>query len=139
MSLRIERSIDPSSSEIERVRSGLASYNRLHIPDKGYAPIVLSLFDDANTFCGGLTAYVSYGWLFVDLLWVAEQNRSQGWGRALLLAAEEEARIRHCLHAWLDTFSFQARRFYEKLGYSIFAELEDFPPGHRRYFMRKRL
>jgi hypothetical protein len=40
--------------------------------------------------------------------------------------------------AWLDTFSFQARGFYEKLGYEEFGQL-DYPPDHHRHFMRKRL
>jgi endonuclease/exonuclease/phosphatase (EEP) superfamily protein YafD len=37
------------------------------------------------------------------------------------------------------TFSFQARPFYEKFGYEVFATLEDYPPGHRKYFLRKAL
>jgi hypothetical protein len=39
---------------------------------------------------------------------------------------------------WLDTFSFQARPFYEKLGYEVFGQLEDYPRGHSRYFLQKR-
>jgi hypothetical protein len=34
--------------------------------------------------------------------------------------AEVHARERGCHSAWLDTFSFQARGFYEKLGYDEF-------------------
>ncbi|MGC6728099.1 hypothetical protein ACP0GO_26835, partial [Escherichia coli] len=40
---------------------------------------------------------------------------------------------------WLDTYSFQARGFYEKLGYTVFGTIDDFPPGHQRFFGRKRL
>jgi hypothetical protein len=43
------------------------------------------------------------------------------------------------MHAYLDTFSFQAPDFYKKLGYEVFGELQDFPHGHQRYFMKKRL
>ena len=39
--------------------------------------------------------------------------------------------------AWLDTFEFQARGFYERLGYTCFGRLEDYPPGFARYFMKK--
>jgi hypothetical protein len=52
--------------------------------------------------------------------------------------AEGRARERGCHSAWLDTFSFQARGFYEKLGYEEFGRLE-YPPDHYRHFMRKRL
>ena len=68
-----------------------------------------------------------------------EEARGQGTGRRILIAAEEEAVRRGCRYAWLDTFSFQARGFYEKLGYSVFGTLEDYPAGHSRYFLRKTL
>jgi hypothetical protein len=30
----------------------------------------------------------------------------------------------------------EARPFCERLGYEVFGELDDFPPGHARYFMK---
>ncbi|MDP3936617.1 MAG: hypothetical protein Q8R92_00595 [Deltaproteobacteria bacterium] len=47
--------------------------------------------------------------------------------------------MRRCAHAHLDTFSYQARPFYERHGYTLFATLDDYPPGHKRYFLRKAL
>ncbi|MCU1292472.1 MAG: family acetyltransferase [Bryobacterales bacterium] len=138
-SFRIELTTTPSESEIARIRTGLSEFNRSRIPDRMYVPLVFTLFDAEGEFAGGLTGNIAYGWLFVDLLWVADRVRGQGQGSSLVLAAESEARGRGCRNSWLDTFSFQARDFYERLGYSIFGELEDFPPGHRRYFMRKAL
>jgi hypothetical protein len=41
--------------------------------------------------------------------------------------------------AYLDTFSHQARPFYEEFGYVVFGTLDDFPKGHARFSMRKRL
>lgn len=136
---RIERTTHPTEAEVDRIRAGLTAFNRSRIPDRGYLPLAFTLFDAGGEFAGGLTGYLAYGWLFIDLLWVAERARSQNQGRALMLAAEEEGRARGCRHAWLDTFSFQARAFYEKLGYVVFGELPDFPPGHQRYFLRKDL
>ncbi len=52
---------------------------------------------------------------------------------------EEEALRRGCCSAWLDTFEFQARGFYERLGYSCFATLPEYPKGHSRYFLQKQL
>jgi ribosomal protein S18 acetylase RimI-like enzyme len=51
--------------------------------------------------------------------------------------AEAEAVRRKCVGAWLDTYSFQARGFYERLGYTVLGEIADYPPGHTRYFMKK--
>jgi hypothetical protein len=39
----------------------------------------------------------------------------------------------------LDTYDFQALGFYKKLGYGVFGELDDYPPGHTRYFLTKPL
>ena len=54
-------------------------------------------------------------------------------------AAEDYARKRGCHSAHLDTHSWQARPFYEKRGYELFATLDDFPPGHKKFFLRKKL
>lgn len=106
-----ESTTAPTEVEIARARDGLTQFNRCQIGDKGYLALVVRLLDEERSFCGGLTAYISYRWLLVDLLWVAEHLRHQGQGRRLLLAAEDEGRKRGCKHAWLDTFSFQAREF----------------------------
>jgi hypothetical protein len=53
--------------------------------------------------------------------------------------AEAEAVQRGCRAVALDTFSFQARGFYERLGYSVFGVLNDCPPGHSRFYLTKRL
>ena len=57
--------------------------------------------------------------------------------RAMLAAAEAEARLRGCLRARLSTFDFQARGFYEKQGYCVVGTLADYPPGSAMYWMRK--
>ena len=56
-----------------------------------------------------------------------------------MLRAETEAIGRRCHSTWLDTFEFQARGFYERLGYICFGQLHDYPPGFARYFMKKAL
>ena len=54
-------------------------------------------------------------------------------------AAEAEAVAAGCTDAVLDTFSFQARGFYERHGYEVYATLEGYPPGHQQLFLHKRL
>ncbi len=72
-------------------------------------------------------------------VFVPGAQRGQGLGTRILSMTEDEARARGCVGAWLDTHSWQARPFYEKLGYTAFAELPDYPPGHSRFFVQKRL
>jgi ribosomal protein S18 acetylase RimI-like enzyme len=70
---------------------------------------------------------------------VHQDLRGQGVGTKLLRAAEQEAIKRGCQHIVLESFSFQAPGFYQKLGFEVFAVLEDHPRGHRNYYLRKRL
>ena len=88
---------------------------------------------------GGIDGLVFGGWLYVKLLWVEASLRGRGHGTRLLRRMEEEAVRLGCTHAHLDTYSFEARPFYEKNGYEVFATLDDFPPGHQKHFLRKEL
>ena len=88
---------------------------------------------------GGVLAWSWYGWMHIGFVYLPEALRGAGLGRRLLQRTEAIARARGCHGMWLDTFSFQARGFYEKLGFSVFGEIEDYPPGHSRIFLKKRL
>ena len=70
---------------------------------------------------------------------MATHRRHQGLGSRLLTTIEAAALERGCSQAHLHTFSYQARPFYERHGYRLFATLEDYPPGQQRYFLRKTL
>ena len=88
---------------------------------------------------GGVIGWSWYGWMHIGLVYLPERLRNAGLGTRLLRRAEAVARERGCHGIWLDTFSFQARGFYQKLGFSVFGEIEDYPPGHSRVFLKKRL
>jgi GNAT superfamily N-acetyltransferase len=64
-------------------------------------------------------------------------QRRGGLGGDMMRQAEEEARARGCRDMWLDTFAFQARPFYEMLGFQVFGQLDGPAPAFPRYFMRK--
>ena len=45
----------------------------------------------------------------------------------------------NCSLMHLDPFDFQAKEFYEKNGFEVFGILENCPPGHTRYYMKKEI
>lgn len=102
-------------------------------------PVVLALRDERGQIAGGLIGDIVWEWLQIKILSVQEEFRGQGWGQRLMAEAERLAQSAGCHHAWVDTFSFQARPFYEKLGYRIFGQLPDYPAGQTRYFLAKEL
>jgi len=65
--------------------------------------------------------------------------RGKDWGSRLMDNAEAYARERGCHSVLLDTHSFQARPFYEGRGYEVFGTLDDFPKGHKRFYLKKKL
>lgn len=88
---------------------------------------------------GGVIANCFGGWMYISLLWIEKSLRNHGYGTQLVRLAEEEAIRLGCTHAHLDTYSFEARPFYEKLGYELFASLKDYPRGYSKYFLQKQL
>ena len=60
-----------------------------------------------------------------------------GYGSILLKEVEKIAKEKGCYLIHLDTFDFQAKDFYVKHGYEVFGVLDNCPPGHKRYFMKK--
>jgi GNAT superfamily N-acetyltransferase len=97
----------------------------------------LLLQDDAACLKGGVSGLIYCDWLFVDGLWIDDRLRHRGIGTELMTRAETHAVARGCHSAWLDTF--QARGFYEALGYEAFGMLDNYPAGQKRHFLRKRL
>ena len=78
--------------------------------------IYVFMRDRKNRVVGGVIGYVFASWLHIDLLWIEESFRDKGYGTKLLKMIENEAVKYGCEYADLDTFSFQAKPFYEKHG-----------------------
>ena len=130
---------NPAAPEIDQIFAVIRALNDTQIgvwnPQRfGY----FARGADGN-FLGGVYGVIARGWLYLDGIAVVEAARGQGLGTQLLHAAEAEARQHGCHHAWLETYSFQARPFYERFGYVVFGVLDDYPIGHCRYFMQKDL
>jgi ribosomal protein S18 acetylase RimI-like enzyme len=128
-----------SSAESDAMIAPLVAHNTAQGVDFTSSPFALELEDDGGNIVGGVTGHSRWGWLYLATVAVSAELRGQGWGRQLIEAAEAVAVQRGCQYVWLDTYSFQARPFYEKLGYRVFGQLPDHPPGHTRFFMFKTL
>lgn len=130
----------PDDAARKAIVEALIAYNDKAGGLSGYQPLAILIQDpDTGETLGGLWGKTSYDWLFVDLLVVPEQYRHQDIGSEVLRRAEDVARRRGCIGAYLDTFGFQAPNFYPKHGYEIFGTIEDHPRGSRRVFFKKLL
>ncbi|WP_373187154.1 GNAT family N-acetyltransferase [Halopseudomonas sp.] len=140
MSTHIEIAVEPGEAERSAILRPLNAYNVAQAGDPKPEAVALLVRDEnSGEVIGGLYGNIFYRWLFIELLAVPEQTRGQGTGSKLLEMAEELAREKGCVGIWLDTFDFQAPAFYPKHGFTRFGQLDDFPPGHQRYFFQKSL
>jgi GNAT superfamily N-acetyltransferase len=129
----------PDEATRSAILRPLVLFNEQQTGRRDQRPLIVTIEDEQGHAIGGLWGRTAYDWLFVELLAVPEPLRGRGLGTALMNHAEREAAARGCHSAWLDTFEFQARGFYERLGYTCFGELADYPAGSARYFMKKHL
>jgi GNAT superfamily N-acetyltransferase len=123
----------------ELVGGGIQSFNIHHAGNEAYKRLCYALYAPDQSVAGGVIGEMLWDWLYINLLFIKEELRSHGYGSWLLASIEAEARSRGARHTYLDTFSFQAPEFYLKHGYRVFGELQNFPPGHQRYFLTKEL
>jgi GNAT superfamily N-acetyltransferase len=130
---------DPPAADLAVVYAAFRQFNDHqagHFPQKA---LHLLVYSPEDTVIGGLFGAIGWGWLHLDILWVADAYRGQGLGTQLLQRAESEAAAMGVGRAYLETTDFQAYDFYARHGYVAFAVLDDQPPGHQCFYMKKTL
>jgi GNAT superfamily N-acetyltransferase len=138
MALDIECAEAASQADREAILRGLVAFNDAAFGPSEIRPLVLLLREAGDTV-GGLWGRTSYGFLYVELLFVPERARGAGLGRDLLERAEASARGRGASGAWIDCFGDANRSFYERAGYEVFGSISGMPPGGERFFLKKAL
>lgn len=141
MNERVRVCIEPeaSAADIDAVSAGLYAFNVDIIGPSNQKAVQIFLRGQSGEITGGLIGEMRWQWLYVSKLWVSDELRGQGYGSELLTAAEFHAREEGCIGISLDTFEYQARPFYEKLGFTLFGTLEGYPPGYRQFHLAKRI
>lgn len=138
--VKIEVKHPATNEDIAKVRDGtLWQFNVANTGDDRLEQLVIYALSETGERVGGLIGTYVWGWLHIETLIVVESARGQGIGTQLMQAAEKDAWTRGYHNIHLETMSWQARPFYEGMGYEVFATLDDYPVGHQQYFLRKRL
>lgn len=131
-----------NQNETDFIRKRLIEYNMEKLPDELKTPnenISFVIKDDKGEIVGGITGEMFWHHLHIDILWVDENFRENGYGSKLVKKLEDFAIEKGCRFIYLDTFSFQSPEFYKKNGYEVFGMLEDHPKGFNQYFLHKKL
>ncbi|WP_409995175.1 GNAT family N-acetyltransferase [Brevibacillus brevis] len=80
----------------------------------------------------------SYG-LYIDVFWIADGYRNQGYGKAMITEVERLGKELGCIFAHTCTFSYQAPEFYKHMGYEVFGVNDEYPDGIKQFFLKKKL
>ena len=123
----------------QHVTEGLHAFNYVATGMTDSYPANFVVRGEAGDVLGGLLGFVWGRWLHVQYLWLAEPARGAGNGSRLIAEAEAYAVKRGAIGSTLETYSFQARPFYEGLGYMVCGQIDDYPPGHTKFILKKSL
>jgi ribosomal protein S18 acetylase RimI-like enzyme len=131
--------VEQNYGEAKRaIVKGLVAFNRAAVGKHAWKQIAVTARDEGRIVGGALGA-LWIEWLFIELLWLGEAFRGRDIGTELMGKLEDEARRRGAKHAYVDTFSFQAPGFYEKLGFREFGRLDPYFETHARIWLTKPL
>jgi ribosomal protein S18 acetylase RimI-like enzyme len=139
MKTRIVAEKKNASAASRHLWAGLVRFNRKTAGPLRYRRTVLTVRDASGGIQGGLILQSYWKESYVELLWLSGRARRAGLGRKLMAEAERRARRRGSVLLHLNTYSFQAPGFYEKLGFRRFGGMEGSPAGASRHFYAKRL
>lgn len=132
-----------TKKETDYIDNAIAKYNAKQVPftqEVAFEGVNFIAKNEKGDVIGGINAMLyCWGVLHIDILWVDDNYRSMGVGSKLMQKIHETANKKKCSLIHLDTFDFQAKDFYLKRGFEIFGVLEDCPPGHKRFYMKKSL
>jgi GNAT superfamily N-acetyltransferase len=131
-----------TEAETKLLDDKLVEHNNAAVPfTQTVNPLFLNFTaEDQGRFVGGINADMyHWGMTYIGLLFVDPKYRDKNLGTELLQRVEQEAKSAGSTLIHLDTFDFQAKDFYLKHGYEIFGVLDDCPPGHQRFYMKKKL
>lgn len=129
---------NPTESDNQFLTEQLIAFNEKVFGERE-KPLSIFIKDDAGKIVGGLQGGLDSESLYIDILWVADNLRNQGYGTQLLQAAEQEALHYGCQYSTTNTFDFQAVDFYLKNGYQKMGEICNYTFGHANIFVRKKL
>jgi GNAT superfamily N-acetyltransferase len=134
--VQLERTYAKTKNAIFR---GLRDYNRGRVGKQPWRQIAVSIRDDADAILGGVCGEVWGGYLFVAGVWLDERVRGHDLASQAMDELEAQAKEAGAKRSYVDTFSFQARPFYEKRGYTVFGQLDGYFENEKRYWLSKTL
>lgn len=138
--MQLAFTLTPSEDDLASLQQGLIAFNSHYFSKRDNQPVALFVRDTNNKVIGGLCGEIFLNSLYIKYLWLDESLRGAGLGKKLMARIEKEAMQRAIPNIYLDTFSFQAPQFYEKMGFIEVGRYSNFPEtGVDKIFFQKNI
>ena len=118
---------------------GINGYSLQKIGIVGKNDLVAFVAKDGDTIVGGIQVEIFFGQLHIRLLYVDNAYRKYGVGKKLMEEAMNFGREMKCSQAFVETMSFQAFEFYQKLGFLLEFTRTGYICGAKDHYLRKDL
>jgi ribosomal protein S18 acetylase RimI-like enzyme len=135
--MKIEQTTTPDQQDISFLMRKIDE----EIPDFGKTqPFAFFIRDKDRNIIAGCNAFVVFGVIYLDQLWIRTDLRRQGLGTRLMESVHEYGKNIGCTMVTLTTMDFQgAVKFYEKLGYIIDFKRQGYARNSSCIFLKKEL
>lgn len=127
---------ESSQATNEYIHQKIKEYNETNWGDR--KAFNFNIEDDGKVIAG-IVGESTFSTIEIEFLYVEESYRKHGLGTKLLNYVEEKGRREGLKHIYLNTFSFQAPKFYEKHGYKLLFNIDKCYGDIGQYFYWKDL
>ena len=136
--MKVEVINEEDAAVYDELVAGVREHRFENIGGEETKPLSVVARDEHGKLIGGVAGRTIYNNFLIGVLWVNKETRGSGLGRRLMALAEFEAKKRGCVVAQVDTLSFQAPVFYQKIGFEIVGTAPAFHGSPERYFLLKK-
>lgn len=137
--LQIVKIKNPNEEEHGVIYHGMNEY-AANYGMQGTGGYFFAVYDENKNIIAAISGFDNFGPTEIGGLWVAEKYRNQGYGKALVMKAEEWGREKGCKAVTVFTIKdWPAFKFYQNLGFKIEYERKGHAQGFTGCYLIKEI
>lgn len=119
--------LSPTDKDVADIYNGLSAFNEPYFPDLVENSFGYFVRGEGGQILGGAVGKLILTAFHLNYFWLDEAIRGLGYGSKMLKYMEQEALKQGAINMFLDTYTFQAPKFYELAGYKEVGRYTDYP------------
>ncbi len=128
-----------NESQMNEIEEQLYEFDQKHVTYRMNGNVSIGIEYDGKIIAGLDACMTAFKILYVSTVFVQEDFRRKGLGRAMMSQMECEAKKLGANMIRLDTFGYQGADFYKSLGYEVVGHYANDMDNFEEYFFVKYL